>query len=286
VNVLLHTSQQYGRSPLCERLCLLRSLLMLNVFLHTSQQYGRSPLCKRLCDMRLLFRLNALQHTSQQYGRSAPCEHLCPTRSPSQFNALLHTLHEYRCSLVCAWSCSFPGPCQKHKGYTLGYFLTERTSILHAMFELTKKLLVLKSCIFEAKHCISTHHKTLNVSTDSSEWQYCCWGAWTFTKSWSSHKKICLRTMTYSKFQIGIAWSISGPGFVNPRTITATLPLLCIIFIFAQYWDTDLICVLETLHLLQCATETHYALPSQYYGSTQHCIVDNHDTKKIRKKYL
>jgi hypothetical protein len=59
---------------------------------------------------------------------------------------------------------------------TLGYFLTERTSILHAVCELTKKLLVLKSCIFEAKHSISTHHKILNVSTDSSEWQYCMYG--------------------------------------------------------------------------------------------------------------
>jgi len=36
--------------------------------------------------------------------------------------------------------------------------------------------LVLKNCIFEAKHSISTHHKTLNVSTDSSQWQYCMYG--------------------------------------------------------------------------------------------------------------
>ena len=151
--------------------------------------------------------LNVLLHTSQKYGCSPPCENSCLLRSPSQLNVLLHTLHKYRSSLVCARSCSFRVPCQKHKGYTLGYFLTERTSILHAMFELTKKLLVLKSCIFEAKHCISTHHKTLNVSTDSSEWQYCCGGAWTFTKSWtytiscSNHKNTGVRTMTYEKFQ-------------------------------------------------------------------------------------
>jgi hypothetical protein len=69
------------------------------------------------------------------------------------------------------------------------------------MCELTTKLLVLKSCIFEAKHCISTNHKTLNVSTESYEWQYCCWGAWTFTKSWSHHKIIGVRTLTYGKFQ-------------------------------------------------------------------------------------
>ena len=148
LNVLLHTLQQYERSPLCKRLCLIRSLFDLNVLLHTSQQYGRSTLCKSLCLIRTLFVLNVLLHTLQQYGRS-PCEHLCLIRSPSHLNALLHTLHEYRCSLVCAWSCSFRVPCQKHKGYTLGYFLKERTSILHAMCELTKKLLVLKSCILK-----------------------------------------------------------------------------------------------------------------------------------------
>jgi len=201
VNALLHTSQQYGRSPLCKRLCVIRSLFTLNVLLHTSQQYGFSRLCMRWCFIISLFWMNALQHTSQQYGRSPPCEHLCLIRSPSQLNALLHTLHSYRCSLVCAWSCSFPLPCKKHKGYTLGYFLIQRTSILHAMYELTKKLLGLKSCMFEEKHCISTQNKTLNVSTDSSEWQYCCWGAWTFTKSWNNHKNIGVRTLTYGKFQ-------------------------------------------------------------------------------------
>ena len=171
MNVLQHTSQHYERSALCDCICLLRLHLLVNVLLHTSQQYGLSRLCMRWCFIISLFWMNALQHTSQQYGCSPPCEHLCLIRSPSQLNALLHTLHSYRCSLVCAWSCSFPLPCKKHKGYTLGYFLIQRTSILHAMCELTKKLLVLKSCIFEAKHCISTHHKTLNVSTDSSEWQ-------------------------------------------------------------------------------------------------------------------
>ena len=49
MNVLLHTSQQYGRSPLCKSLCLTRWLFWLNVLLHTSQQYGCSPLCKHLC---------------------------------------------------------------------------------------------------------------------------------------------------------------------------------------------------------------------------------------------
>jgi len=52
-------------------------------------------------------------------------------------NVLLHMTHEYRCSLVCARSRAFPVPCQNHKGYTLEYFQKERTSILHAMCELT-----------------------------------------------------------------------------------------------------------------------------------------------------
>jgi len=201
VNTLLHTSQQYGRSPLCKRLCIISSPFWMNALLHTSQQYGHSPVCKSLCLIRALFMLNVLLHTSQQYGLSRLCMHWCFIISLFWMNALLHGLHEYRCSLVCAWSCSFQVPCQKHKDYTLGYFLIQRTSILHAMCELAKKLLVLKSCIFEAKHCISTHHKTLNVSNDSSEWQYCCWGAWTFTKSCSNHKNIGVRTLTYGKFQ-------------------------------------------------------------------------------------
>jgi hypothetical protein len=171
VNVLLHTSQQYERSPLCKLLCLIRSLFMLNALLHTSQQYGRSPVCKRLCLITALCTLNDLLHTSQKYGLSRLCMRWCFIISLFWMNALLHALHEYRCSLLCAWSCSFQAPCQKHKGYTLGYFLIQRTSIQHAMCKLITKLLVLKSCIFEANHCISTHHKTLNVSTDSSEWQ-------------------------------------------------------------------------------------------------------------------
>jgi hypothetical protein len=73
------------------------------------------------------------------------------------------------------------------------------------MCELTKKLLVLKSCKFEAKHCISTHHKTLNVSTDSPEWQYCIYGMllWCmkFTIYCTNHKNIGVRTQTYIKFQ-------------------------------------------------------------------------------------
>ena len=176
INALQHTLQHYGRSPLCKRMCDIRWLFRLNVLLHRSQQYGRSPVCKRLCLITALFPLSVLLHTSQQYGLSRLCMHWWFIISLFWMNALLHTLHENRCSLVCAWSSSFRVPCQKHEGYTLGYFVIQRTSILHAMCELTKKLLVLKSCIFEAKHCISTNHKTLNVSTESYEWQYCCWG--------------------------------------------------------------------------------------------------------------
>jgi hypothetical protein len=66
-----------------------------------------------------------------------------------------------------------PSTLQKHKGYTLGYFITGRTIFLNARCELTNQLFNLNTSIFKAKQYISTHHKTLNVSTDSSEWQHC-----------------------------------------------------------------------------------------------------------------
>jgi len=148
----------------------------VNAFLHTSQQNRRLSLCERLCILSLHLNLNFLLHTSQQNGRSPICESLCLTRSLFCLNALLQALHEYRTSLARALRCSFRVPCQKHKGYTLGNFLIERTIIVHAMCELTKYILVVKNSTFEAKHCISTHHKTLKVSTNSSEWKYCVYG--------------------------------------------------------------------------------------------------------------
>ena len=52
LNILLHTSQRYGRSPVCIRLCSFRLFVLRNVLLHTSQRYGHSPVCTRLCTFR------------------------------------------------------------------------------------------------------------------------------------------------------------------------------------------------------------------------------------------
>jgi len=206
--------------------------------------------------------MNALQHTSQQYGRSRPCEHSCLIRSPSQLNVLLHMLHEYRCSLVCAWSCSFPVPCKKHKGYTLGYFLKERTSILHAMCELTKHLLVLKNCTFEAKHCISTHHKTLNVSTDSSEWHYCMYGL--LLGSMNIHN--ILQQSQKHRFQNDDIREVPNPGpikfrhslqYLEPGICKSLdyychLTHCCVLFPSLHNIDIQIWYVLRRLYVVEC----------------------------------
>jgi hypothetical protein len=95
LKVLLHTSQQNGRSPLCMRWWFTNLLLWMNALLHTSQKYGQSPLCKRLCVKRLVFLANVLLHTLQQYGRSPVCKRLCSVRLLFWVNALLHTSQQY-----------------------------------------------------------------------------------------------------------------------------------------------------------------------------------------------
>ena len=82
----INTSQQYGHSPVCTRLCTFRLCALLNVllthynnmdapqyvhhyvpsdcftecFINTSQQYGHSPVCTPLCTFRLYALLNVL----------------------------------------------------------------------------------------------------------------------------------------------------------------------------------------------------------------------------------
>jgi hypothetical protein len=76
-NVLLQTSQRYGRSPVCASWCDFRCFSCLNVLLHTSQQYGHSPECTRWCIFRLCVWLNVLLHTSQRYWHSPACTRRC-----------------------------------------------------------------------------------------------------------------------------------------------------------------------------------------------------------------
>jgi hypothetical protein len=196
VNGLLHTSQQYGRSPLCTRLCVMRSLFLVNVLLQTSQQNGRSPLCKRLCVIRLLFWVNVLLHTSQQYGRSPLCKCLCVIKLHFLLNALLHTLLEFWCSSACALSCSFQLSCQKSKGYTLWYLLKGMCKIIN--FWIWKPA--------HSKQCNEQEHTTkqwmfqltvLNGSIICTDYLF---GPWTFI-SYINKKNTGVRMQTYGKFQ-------------------------------------------------------------------------------------
>jgi len=64
LNVLLHTSHPYGRSPICTRWCSFRFLVLLNVLLHTSHRYWCFSVCTCWCTLRLQY-----QPAVQQYSR-------------------------------------------------------------------------------------------------------------------------------------------------------------------------------------------------------------------------
>ena len=100
MNVLLHISQQYGRSPVCTCWCAFSELLWMNVLLHTSQQYGRSPVCTRWCTFMLCLSMTLLLHTSQRYGRSPVSKRWCSFSLCLFLNVLLHTPQGYVCSTI------------------------------------------------------------------------------------------------------------------------------------------------------------------------------------------
>jgi hypothetical protein len=180
----------------------------VKVFLHTSQQYGRSPLCKRLCVIRLLLRVNVLLHTSQQYGRSPLCNRLCVIRLLFWVNAFLHTLHVYWCSLVCAWSCSFQVSCQKHKDYTLEYLLIGRTITLNSICKLHNFRIWKPAHSKQGNEYAHTTKywkfqlRALNGNIICMDY---CWGPRTFMVYYSNHKNIGVRTQTYGKFQFTVS---------------------------------------------------------------------------------
>ena len=87
----LYTSWDYECWLQQDRRCLLRTRLSLNVLLHTSQRYGRSPVCTRWCIFRVPLTLNVLLHTSQRYGRSPVCTPWCTFRDISCLNVLMQT---------------------------------------------------------------------------------------------------------------------------------------------------------------------------------------------------
>jgi len=128
----LHTSQQYGRSPVCTLWCISRLLLSLNLLLHTSQQYGCHPVCKWWCLFRLLLLINvfctyhsnmdALQYvhvdvhsdvpvawmfydTYHRDERSPVCTRIWTFKVPLEINVLLHTSQQYGRSPVCTLWC-------------------------------------------------------------------------------------------------------------------------------------------------------------------------------------
>ena len=59
--------------PVCTRRCTFSDLLWMNVLLHISQQYGRSPVCTRWCSFSICLFLNVLLYIPQGYVRSTIC---------------------------------------------------------------------------------------------------------------------------------------------------------------------------------------------------------------------
>ena len=130
LNVLLHISQQYGRSPVCTRWWIFRLCLWRNVLLHTSQQYGCSPVWTRWWTFRLLLSLNVLLHTSQRHEHSLLSIRWCNFRCLWCLNVLLHTSQRFVSFTVCnPWRCSI-APCSLYVSFNVSCYKEKKEVIL------------------------------------------------------------------------------------------------------------------------------------------------------------
>ena len=82
-------------TSICTRWCTFRIPLSVNVLLHTSQENGRSPVCTCWCNFRCSSCVNVLWHTSQQYEHSLVCKpsDCCPTEHFTTLIAVVLTFH-------------------------------------------------------------------------------------------------------------------------------------------------------------------------------------------------
>jgi len=109
------------------------------------------------------------------------------------------------------------------------------------MSELTKKLLDLKNCIFEAKQCISTHHKRLDVSTDSSELKYCIYRL--FLGSINIHK--ILQQSQTPRCQKARIWQV-------PLDYNCQLTNWCVLFTTLQNFGIQILYVFWRIYIVEC----------------------------------
>ena len=102
-NDWVHSVHLNGRSPVCMRMCLVRSLFCVNDWVHSVHLNGRSPVCVRMCFVRSLFCANDWLHSVHLYGRSPVCVRHVP-QGYTSFVKTYHILH----------TCVFLGNAETH----------------------------------------------------------------------------------------------------------------------------------------------------------------------------
>lgn len=87
VKNLLQILQKKGLIT-CSLLCFIQLPLSLNFLLHTSQEYGVSPVCTRRCLLRCHFFLKGLKHSGQEYLLLSDGSGVCIRKYPSNTRCL------------------------------------------------------------------------------------------------------------------------------------------------------------------------------------------------------
>ena len=104
IKALLHNVHRCGLSPVWIFLCFENVEELVNDFWQTSHLYDFSPVCIFVCSLRLAVLAKVFWQTSHMYGRSPVCERICTFRLPKNENAWPQIEHwKGRKPLCTAW---------------------------------------------------------------------------------------------------------------------------------------------------------------------------------------
>ena len=126
VNRLSHILHWKGRSPVCIRTCITRSLFWANLFLQYVHWWGRRPVWVRKCLFKRLFFENDFMHTAQVYSSiltwKVPTRKLClkgELNSVSEWYFRASCLKQTQINVrLCRSRVDLSGKCCKHMEHT------------------------------------------------------------------------------------------------------------------------------------------------------------------------
>ena len=110
VNSLPQTSQAYGFTPVCVRMCAVKTWFLPNALPHMSQQCDFTPVCMRRCWVKTSFLLNNLPHWSHLCDFTPVCMRRCLIKSLFRANNFPHWSHLWVFSPVWVSWCPFRVP--------------------------------------------------------------------------------------------------------------------------------------------------------------------------------